>query len=266
MAKFNLGTGGMNADYFATVLNPESVDSLRKLVQMDEAFSEQRAMVAKLSEASVGLGIPPYYNGIGIAPFDILSDRFRGTEGAWMDSLYRRDEVLAFCELMVEKQIAGWQYYKFIDAPIKRVFWPLHKGMDGLMSPKDFDELYWQPMLTCINALAEMGVESLIYGEGYMNSRIHTMEGLPVGMTIVHMEYADAAECKKAFDGIAVLSGFIPTLNLAFGTVDKVIDDTKRLLDILADGKGYIFDFVHGLDNATRENFEACIQTVIDWK
>ena len=40
----------------------------------------------------------------------------------------------------------------------KRVFFPLHKGMDGFMSPEQYEKIYWKPLKKCMLALIDMGV------------------------------------------------------------------------------------------------------------
>ncbi|MCL2151307.1 MAG: hypothetical protein FWH50_03700 [Coriobacteriia bacterium] len=257
---FHLGT-----TLLQTLMAPPVLEAYDKLAQMAAHEAAMNAESARVDAALLEFGIPPLFNGMGLAPFDAISDNLRGTTGAWEDLLDRPDLVAAACDVIADLQIAGWQYFRYVDMPVKRVFFPLHKGMDGLMSPAQFDSIYWQPLLKCVNALADMGVISMIYGEGYYNTRIDHMEGLPVGQTIVHMEYADPAACKKAFDGIACLSGFVPIVNLHMGSKEKVIDETKRVLDVLADGSGYIFDTGAGIEFAQRENFEAMIETVREW-
>jgi uroporphyrinogen-III decarboxylase len=256
---------GMGTGPLGSLMLPPVLEAYDKLKEMASYEAAQNVEGARINAAMAEFGIPPLVTGIGLAPFDVISDTFRGTEGAWMDLLEQPDKVQAACEMFADIQIANWQYFRFAPLPVKRVFWPLHKAMDGLMSPEHFDKIYWQPMLRCINALADMGVTSIIYSEGFYNTRINAMVGLPVGKTVIHMEYADPAVCKKAFDGVACLSGFIPILNLEWGTKEKVIDETKRFLDVLATGSGYIFDTTAGIEKAKRENFEAMIETVRDW-
>ncbi|MCL2339837.1 MAG: hypothetical protein FWC59_02950, partial [Actinomycetia bacterium] len=249
----------------APLMAPPMLHVYDKLKQMAAWEATQNEQAARIEGFLAELGIPPLFTGMGIAPFDAISDNLRGTTGAWMDLLERPAEVAAACDMIADITIAGWEYFKFAPLPVKRVFFPLHKGMDGLMSPEQFREIYWKPLMKLVHALADMGVISMIYGEGRYFTRINDMTDLPVGKTILHFEYADPKVCKKAFDGIACLSGFVPILNLDFGSKEQVIEDTKRVLDVVADGKGYLFDTTAGIEFAKRENFEAMIDTVRNW-
>jgi uroporphyrinogen-III decarboxylase len=53
-----------------------------------------------------------------------------------------------------------------------------------------------------------------------------------------------------------------PVYLLHYGTKQQVIDEVKRLIDILAPGGGYIFSTGAAHDNAIPENVEAMFDTV----
>ncbi len=227
-----------------------------------EASAASAQIIARLAE----IGIPPLLTGIGEAPFDIISDYFRTTTGAMEDMLDCPDMVEKACYMFADLQIASWAYFKFVPMQVKRVFFPMHKGMDGFMSPKQFETLYWKPLMKCVNALVDMGVTPILYTEGKYFTRINDMVGLPKGKVLLHFESADPEICKKAFGGTTCLSGFLPTYHLEWSSKQKIIDETKRHLDILADGGGYIFDTSAAIENAKRENWDAMIETVRNYK
>ncbi|MCL2825838.1 MAG: hypothetical protein FWD72_00355 [Eggerthellaceae bacterium] len=256
-----LGTG-----LLAGLYNPSVIEAFDIIKQIGAHDGEAAAAAEKVGAELAALGIPPMMTGIGEAPFDILSDYFRTTTGAMEDMLECPDMVEAACDLFADIQIASWEYFKFAPLPVKRVFFPLHKGMDGFMGPKQFDTLYWKPLLKCVNALVAMGVTPFLYSEGNYFSRIDAMTDLPKGKCILHFESADPAACKKAFKDVACLSGFFPIYHLEWSSKQTVIDETKRYLDILADGGGYIFDTNAVVENAKRENWEAMVETVRGYK
>lgn len=256
-----LGTSILSGLYNPSVT--AAFDILKEIGKNDaEASAAGNQVIAEVAAA----GIPPLLTGIGEAPFDIISDYFRTTTGAMEDMLDCPDLVEKACYMFAEMQIASWAYFKFVPLPVKRVFFPMHKGMDGFMSPKQFETLYWKPLMKCVDALVEMGVTPILYTEGKYFSRSNAMTGLPKGKVLVHFEFADPAACKKAFSGTACLSGFVPTYHLEWSSKQTVIDETKRYLDILADGGGYIFDTSAAIENAKRENWEAMIETVKNYK
>ena len=80
------------------------------------------------------------------ALYDTLSNYFRGTLGSFEDLVECPELVEQAVELFTELQIANFQYFRFVQMPVKRVMFWMHKGMDGFMSPKQFETLYWKPL------------------------------------------------------------------------------------------------------------------------
>lgn len=253
------------------VLNTTPLASLYSR-QAQEAFSllakigEEDAKAADASNAVsnrlADLGFPPMFTGAGEAPFDIIGDYYRGTLATLTDQLEYPDELEAACDLMADIQIESWQYFRSVPLPVKRVFFPLHKGMDGFMSPEQYERIYWKPLKKCMLALIDMGVTPYIYTEGRYNTRLEQLADIPKGKVIYHFETADMERAKKILGGTAAISGNLPIYILEHGTKQQVIDETKKLIDICAPGGGYIFDTNGCIDNAKRENLEAMFETL----
>ncbi len=240
--------------------------------QAQEAFSllaEIGKEDAKAAEASnivsnkLGeMGFPPMFTGAGEAPFDIIGDYYRGTLATLTDQLEYADELAEACDMLADIQIESWQYFRVLPLPVKRVFFPLHKGMDGFMSPAQYEKIYWKPLKKCLMALIDMGVTPYVYTEGKYNTRLEQLTDVPKGKVIYHFESVDMAAAKKILGNTAAISGNLPIYLLEHGTKQQVIDATKQLIDTCAPGGGYIFDFNACIDNAKRENLEAAFETV----
>lgn len=237
----------------------EAYDLLRQIGAEDDKAA---AGFAEFGRRISALDIPPMATGSGQVPYDILADYYRGTLGIFDDLIACEDLVEKACWMFADKQIAGFQYFRNANMPVKRVFFPLHKGMDGFMSPAQYERLYWRPYMKVIEALVDMDVVSIIYSEGPYDSRIEQMADVPVGKTIIHFEKADMVKAKKVLGGKACISGFFPIYLLEWGTRQQVIDETKRTIDILAPGGGYIFDTNACIENVKRENLEAMFETI----
>ena len=130
------------------------------------------------------------------------------------------------------------------------------------MSEKQYARLYWPPLKKIMMALIDMGVTPLIYTEGPYDTRIDFLTDVPKGKVIYHLEKADMKEAKRKLGGVACITGNLSISQLEFGKKEKVIEDTKRLLDICAPGGGYLFDFDGSLENAKPENVDAMIETL----
>lgn len=252
----------LSTNPLASLYSPEAQEAFSLLKQIGEedkkATDASMAVTGKLIE----MGYPPFITGAGEAPFDILGDYYRGTLGALSDQLECPDEIEAACDMLANIQIESFSYLKTADLPVKRIFFPLHKGMDGFMNPLQYEKLYWKPLRKVIMALIDMGVTPHIYTEGKYNTRIETLADVPKGKVIYHFETADMAKAKKILGDIACISGNLPIQLLEFGTKQQVIDYCKELIDTCAPGGGYIFDTNGCIDNAKRENLEAMFDTV----
>lgn len=252
----------LNTTPMASLYSPSAQEAFSILAEIGKedakAAEASNILANKLGE----MGIPPMMTGAGEAPFDILGDYFRGTLGALTDQLSCPDMMEAACNMLADIQIASYDYFNFVPLPVKRVFFPLHKGMDGFMSPDLYERLYWKPLKKIMMALINMGVTPFIYSEGNYNTRIEQLADIPKGKVIYHFESADMVKAKKVLGDIACISGNLPIYLLEYGTKEEVSDYCKKLIDTCAPGGGYIFDTNACIDNAKRENVETMFDTV----
>jgi hypothetical protein len=198
-----------------------------------------------------------------------LSDYYRGTTGAFFDLKEQPDNVKKACRLFTQSQIRDLAWLQHAPMPVKRVFFPLHKGMDGFMSDEDYRTVYWPPLQDVLRYLISIGVTPLILTEGkYMTRYEYIAEQLkefPPGSCIVGFEDTHFAEFKKAFKDVACIYGGITWQTLAHGTPEQTIKETKRLIDVAADGGGLIIGTSIPMDNCKRANVEAMFETAREY-
>ncbi len=245
---------------------PAALEAYDKLRQIAEEDGKAAAATAATNEKLTAMGFPPYMTGAGEVPFDIISDYYRGTVGMFEDQIERPEMIAQACDMLADIQIASYAYFDFVPMPVKRVFFPLHKGMDGFINDEQYRTLYWKPFEKILSALIEKGVTPIIYTEGPYKTRLSVIEeslsALPRGKCILHFEEAgDFAALKKRFDGIVCLSGGMRTYLLEWGTVEQVVDQVKYLVDHCAPGGGYLFNTGAIIENAKRENIDAMFET-----
>jgi len=250
---------------FSPMACPGMKDALKNLISIIEETEKANAHIARCNQELEKLGFPPYNTSAGEVPFDIISDFFRGTMGMFEDFLEIPEKVSKVCEMLADTQIRDWKPYIEKDIPIKRVFFPLHKGMDGFMSPKQYDELYWRPFQRILKHLIDNNVTPIIYCEGPYKTRMDYIRErlleLPTGSCIIHFEEGDFAEIKKKFEGIACISGGMSLYLLEWGTKDQVKDRVKYLVDNCAAGGGFLLNSSGSIENVKRENYEAMFET-----
>jgi hypothetical protein len=250
----------------APMLNPLLRETMTKFIEMIDESAKAGAVSAETGARLKEMGFPTLSSGVGEVPFDILSDYFRGTMGMFYDLVQCPEKVAEACEIFVDIEKRNWEYFKAAPLPVKRVFFPLHKGMDGFMSGKQYAELYWKPFQKLLKYLVDMGVTPFIYTEGPYDSRVahirEQLQELPPASCIIHFESGDFAWLKKQFEGIACLSGGMTNYLLEWGTTEQVINEVKYLIDNCAAGGGYLFNSRAVVENAKRENVEAMFKTV----
>lgn len=252
---------------FSPMVNNDTRAALQNLLGIIDEEAKTASAVKLLTEKLELMGFPPYNTSAGEAPYDILSDFFRGTMGIFEDLLEIPEKIAEAGKIFSGIQKSYWDcQFSGSSAPqIKRTFFPLHKGMDGFMGPEQYHEVYWQPLQELFIHLIDLGVTPIIYCEGPYNSRIDYIRGrlaeLPRGSCVIHFEAGDFAEIKKKFEGIACLSGGMPLYLLEYGTKQEVIDRTKYLIDNCAAGGGFLLNSSGSIENAKRENYEAMFET-----
>jgi len=256
----------LNTSLLTPFWNPEIEETYKLLIEIGKHSDEATASMIRANQKLAAIGMPSMFVGATHAPYDILGDYFRGTIGIMEDLIDHEDEILEACEMFADQQIQALRYVKDFPIPDKRVFFPLHKGMDGFMSPRQYEKLYWNPLKRVMMSLIDVGVTPYIYTEGKYNSRMETLTDVPKGKVLYHFEDVDMKEAKKLFTGVACIMGNLPIAMVEFSKKEKIIDYCKYLVDTCAPGGGYIFDFNGSLENAPRENIDAIFETFETYK
>lgn len=202
--------------------------------------------------------------GISEAPYDILGDYFRGTMGIFEDLTDpdMHGYIDQACDMFAEQQIQALQYFRYADMPVKRVFFPLHKAMDGFMDDAQYERFYWKPLKKIMLALIDMDVTPYIYTEGPYNTRLDFLTDVPKGKVLYHFEKTDMKAAKQKLGGIAAICGNLPVSDMEFGSKEDIVRQIRELLETCAPGGGYLFDFDGSLENCKPENLDAMFETL----
>ena len=88
---------------------------------------------------------------------------------------------------------------------------------------------------------------------------------MPKGKVIYFFEDVDLVKAKEILGGTACIAGGMPTEYLMYGDKQRVIDHTKRMIDLLAPGGGYVMSNSLALDQVKMENMEAWKDTVFSY-
>lgn len=200
------------------------------------------------------------FAGFTEAPFDFLSDQLRGFKGISIDVRRIPEKVEAAVEAALPLLI------KAGTPPVVNkndsTFIPLH--MAPYLRGKDFERFYWPTFKKLVEALAERGLASYLFVEQDWMRYLDYLYELPEN-TRMRFEYGDPKLVKEKLGKKHIISGFYPVTLLKTGTKQQCIDKAKELLDILAPGGRYFFDFDKApitLDSINVDNARAVLEYV----
>lgn len=220
------------------------------------------AIMADHTKELMNAGFPMFTCGGLTTAFDALSDSLRGTLGIMMDLVTQPDEVLEAVDQFHQRNLKMVRAQISMGAPGKFIFIPMHKGFDGFMSPAQYEKFYWPTLKGLVEEIVKLGGTPLVYTEGKYDSRLELLSDLPAGKCVIHIEEADMARAKKILGPKHCISGGFKSSVLTTGTPDKIRDEVKRLLDVVAVDGGYIFDLDYTLADVTDEAVEAMFDAV----
>jgi uroporphyrinogen-III decarboxylase len=201
-------------------------------------------------------GFPLQSGAMTQAPFDTLGDYLRGTKGLMLDMYQRPDKVIKACEKLLPYM------FNMAVGPAKssgnpRIFIPLHKGLDGFMSPAQFKKFFWPTLRELMVALIDEGLVPCPFWEGNCESRLEVMKDIPAGKACYKFEATDMPKAKKVLRDTVCIRGNVPLSILVGGTPDDVRSYCKKLIDTAGKDGGFILDAATGLDDAKIENVRA---------
>jgi uroporphyrinogen-III decarboxylase len=250
---------GLNTFLPAAFATPPIAQALEALARAGQESLKMISRTEAFDKEMAELGFPSLIGSYGWAPFDYIGDHFRGTTGIMLDMYERPDKLLAAID-KVTPAIINTAVGLVQQTGIPRCFIPLHKGLDGFMSPKQFDTFYWPTLKQVILALIDQNIVPLVIWEGDCTSRLETIADIPKGKAIYFFERTDMHRAKEVLGGQVCIMGLMPSWVLCTGSPQDVRDYCKRLIDVVGKGGGYILNGDVGIpDEAKPENVKAMV-------
>jgi len=241
---------------------PEVRAMLDKLVQAGEVAAQTLAIAQRIGGSLLACGFPsligpPFCK----APFDMIGDTMRGTQGIMTDMYRHPAEVIAACEALVP--IVIQDILEACDR-LGSVFvtFPLHKGADAFMSDKQFRQFYWPTLRAVIEALNAEGLVPLLFAEGSYNKRLEIIADYPPRRCIWFFDQSDMHRVRETLGGSMCVQGNIPSSLMAVGTPERLRAYCKDLLELFADCGGFILANGAGVDTTTDEHVRTVIEVV----
>jgi hypothetical protein len=246
-----MGFGAMG--FFASPAMQQALDAIKKAAQeMDRIGVYSRQYEDRMIEE----GFPTQKGGMASAPFDVLGDVLRGTRGLMLDMYRRPNTVLKAVEKLLPLEIErGIASARRSGGPFVHI--PLHKGLDGFMSPQQFQKFFWPTLRELVLGLIKADLIPHVFWEGDCTSRLGFIGDIPPGKCIYRFEATDVMKAKDALRDKVCIRGSLPISILSTGTPDDVRAYCKRLIDYVGEGGGFIMDASASVTDALPENLRA---------
>jgi uroporphyrinogen-III decarboxylase len=241
--------------------NPKLRDSLRQLIEVGERAEYASKKTISFVEEMKALGFPIVAGSFCKAPYDHIADFMRGSKGAMLDMFRHKDKLLAAIETAGKVLIRGVvEEAQAIGHPY--VSMPLHWGLDGFMSPVQFNTFYWPALRKIVLHLIENGLVPVLMWEGTCTSRLETIGDIPRGKAVYWFERTDMFKAKEILGDVVCLRGNVPSSLLNTGTPDEVDEYCKQLIQKVGKGGGLILDGAASIpDEAKSENVKAMAES-----
>jgi uroporphyrinogen-III decarboxylase len=214
-------------------------------------------------------------SGIGMAPFDFMSDFLRGMRGTMLDMYRNPEELKRACELIanyeletLDLEIANSSGEAKKDTVDMR-FMPLHRGADGFMSNEQFEEFYWPTLTKVIEGFMDRGLTPMPFFEGRYNERLEYLAEFAKKhkgkrKLVYWFHDTDIIKAKEMMGDYITIRGNVPASLLVGGPPKAVEEYVKKCIEGCKDGGGYLVDGgVGGIPNESKhENVKAMTDAV----
>lgn len=227
--------------------------------EFNAIFAQANAFIRE----KYGFFAPPAGSeGSSSPPFDYLADQFRGFKDISYDIKRQPQKVIDACEALMPLQINRQKTAKVDILGSSRTM----THMAVFLNNKDFEKFYWPTYFKLCNIAAERGQRMYLFCEGDWTRFTDYLQDLPAGARF-WIEYGDARKYKDTLGEKHILSGLYPLTLLKNGTRQQCVDKAKELVDTLAPGGNYMFDFdKHALSigDINPENYTAVQEYVLE--
>ncbi len=243
-----------------------SEDMVKALEALSSAAEKAKEMVTgavQFAERMKNMGFPMQFAGTTQAPFDTISDFMRGTKGGMIDMFRQEDKLLEATEKMLPIMFELGFGTKRRGG--KRVFIPLHKGLDGFMSTEHFKIFYWPTLKRLLEMLIAEGLNPVVLWEGDCTSRLEMIGDIPAGKAAYHFERTDIFKAKEVIGDRVCLRGNVPLSMLCTGTPDDIKAYCRKLIDKVGRDGGFIMDAGAVIDGARFDNLKAMIDVTKEY-
>jgi hypothetical protein len=205
-------------------------------IDVMKCFAQANAIIRE----KYGFYAPPAGSeGFTSPPFDTLADFNRGFSNIVLDMKRYPQKVLDAMEALMPSAI-DQQRTPNTSTILGSSRIMTHMGV--FLNNKDFEKFYWPTFYKLCHIAGERGQRMYIFCEGDWTRFADYLLDLPAGARL-WFEYGDAQKMKDKLGKKHILSGLYPLTLLKTGTKQQCIDKAKEIIDIMAPGGNFFFDF-----------------------
>jgi uroporphyrinogen-III decarboxylase len=243
---------------------PEMRAAFKSLIEAGEELEKRMKYAMDFAQEAVAAGFPAARGGLAAAPFDVIADFLRGTQGVIMDMYRQPEKLLAMIDMLTETSIQRTIAMVNMTGGYS-VNFPLHKGDDTFMSDKQFEKFYWPSLKKVIDALVNEGIMVTLFAEGKYNRRLDYIKDFPKGWVMWQFDQTDMANAKKIVGNNCCISGNVPSSIILTGTAKEVKEHCRKLIETCAPGGGYILAGGATATEARPENLRAMMEAAKEY-
>lgn len=224
---------------YGTPAMSEAIQAISRAIENQGRVVEN---AIKSADRMAALGFPNPHFLVGIyvwAPFDFMSDTLRGLRGIMLD-MHRRPDKLLEAQQKALKIIVDYAVQASQQTGVKDVSIPLHRGSDGFMSIKQFEEFYWPQLESLIMQLVDNGLIVTVHYEGSWDQRLDYLAELPKRKTIGLFQRSDIFKVKEKLGDVMCIAGGMPNAMLTYSVIEDIRAHTKKVCEVVGKDGGFI--------------------------
>ena len=235
-------------DVFAQPQMRQAFDQLAKAGEESQRYNRNSMVLAQNLAAK---GFPMGWGPIGMGPYDIVADYYRGAAGMMKDLFRHKEKVLQVLDKVRVMQVRMiLASAKMIPNPI--VFIPIHWAPDNFMSQKQFETFWWPSFRQMLIELIDNGLIPMVMWESDCTKRLATIRDIPAGKAIYWFERTDMVKAFEVLGDVVALRGNVSPSVMTTGTPQDVDAAVKHLVDnVWNKGGKLILDCAFGMPDET---------------
>jgi uroporphyrinogen-III decarboxylase len=259
---------GSLTDGFLSVLtlplffsSPVASKMMETVQEITKAFKKYIGDMRFYENELKQMGFPLQFINYTQAPFDLISDFLRGMKGSMLDMYRKPEELKKLLDLLTQPAINVTSDIGKLFPKYKIVFIALHRGADGFMSLKQFEEFYWPTLTKLMDGLVKIGYIPMPHFQGKYTEKFSYLEEYAKknkGKLIYRFGQSDIIKAKELFGDYVCIRGNVPSSLLNVATPQQVDEYVKKSIEGCMEGGGYLIDADAGIpDEAKPENVKA---------